>query len=256
MNEKEKKTETLETFIVGNSNRDAVRAAGQFLANEENCRFLVLCGPTGTGKTHLAMAIGNKLFAENDVRMRNSETFLSELIGWLIQKLPLESFCDNYAQADVCILEDIQWLEGKGTTCEFVMELLDRLLAGGKRVLLTTDRPVEELPWFHCSSPFRQVKLSVPDLELRRAILMKWVEKSDLSKYGELLSILAENVENIRMMKGIYLRKLAQYECERSGNFAKELEQLEEIKDPAEPMAHWDNIIFPGIRNIDLKKRR
>ena len=256
MNEKEKIPEALEDFFVGDSNRDAVRAAKQFLANEEGYRFLVIYGPTGTGKTHLLRAVRRTLLQENDVRMRNSESFLSELIGWLFQKLPPESFCDNYAQADVYILEDIQWLGGKETACDCVTELMNRLLKRGKRVLLTADRPMEELPWFRCSFPFHQVKISEPDPELCRVILMKWMEESRLPENGELLSVLTENVVNIRMMKEIYLRKQVQYECERCSNFAKKLEALGERKQPTESMVHRDNRILPGVRNIDMKKRR
>ncbi|MBI2407532.1 MAG: ATP-binding protein, partial [Gemmatimonadetes bacterium] len=110
-----------EAFEVGASNQLAVHAADAVVAEPAH-RYnpLVLYGPSGVGKTHLANAIGNALMARGgtaSVACINAQQLVDELID-AVHAGSVDRWRTRYRAAGALIVDDIQFLGGKERTQE------------------------------------------------------------------------------------------------------------------------------------------
>ena len=107
---------TFDTFVVGN-NEFAHRAALAVAQNPgKSYNPLFLFGGVGLGKTHLLHAIGHQVLTDNPkarVAYLSCEKFTNEFID-AIQNNSLVQFSKNYRQTDVLLIDDVQFLAGKG----------------------------------------------------------------------------------------------------------------------------------------------
>lgn len=107
---------TFDTFVVGNNNSFA-HAAAMAVAQQPGKAYnpLFLYGGTGLGKTHLLHAVGQHVAGAKKgakVSYVSSEKFTNEYIA-AIQENQLVKFRKKYRQADVLLIDDIQFLAGK-----------------------------------------------------------------------------------------------------------------------------------------------
>ena len=109
---------TFETFVVGSSNQFA-HAAALAVAERPSKAYnpLFMYGGVGLGKTHLMHAIGQEIKRRNrSLRLTyiSTEKFTNELIN-AIRYDKLLSFRERYRNNDVLLIDDIQFIAGKGT---------------------------------------------------------------------------------------------------------------------------------------------
>lgn len=208
---------TFENFIVGNSNRFA-HAAALNVADNVGMKInpLFIYGPSGLGKTHLMYAIANRaLKRKPDIRVIyvKGEEFLNQLViaiqhGWT------QSFRQKYRNADMLLIDDIQFIAGKeGTQMEF-FHTFDALYEDHKQIILTSDRPPRELTSLEerIRSRFEAgllADIQPPDYELRLAILQNKISQNNIDVPTDVVDFLARNLqENIRQLEGV-IKKLA-----------------------------------------------
>ena len=174
---------TFENFVVGESNRFAYTEARQ-VANSPHASFnpLYIMGEVGLGKTHLMQAIGHYVLDNNikaNVVYTSSNQFTDDYFRATATKnaddiIKLSQF---YEDADLLLVDDIQFLENKEKTQEFFFKCFDYLHEHNKQIVVTADRPASDLKIMaRLKSRFswgEVVQLGVPDITLRVNILKR-----------------------------------------------------------------------------------
>ncbi len=108
---------------------------------------LLLQGPAGSGKTHLAHALGNAMreaYPGKKVACLSASAFVDELIA-AMQEGGVERWRIRFRHADVFILDDVQHLAEKERTQEELFHLFNHLYERGCQIVLTSDRPTRDV---------------------------------------------------------------------------------------------------------------
>jgi chromosomal replication initiator protein len=209
---------TFESFVVGNNNNFAHAAAlAVAQAPGKSYNPLFLYGGVGLGKTHLLHAIGQHVAGNKKgarVSYVSSEKFTNEYID-AIQHNQLPRFRKRYRQAEVLLIDDIQFLSGKERIQEEFFHTFNALHESHKQIVLTCDRPAGEIQNLEQRLVSRfewglVTDLQPPDIETRVAILRKKAKSMNADLPDEIINFLAQRIRaNIRRMEGALMRVAA-----------------------------------------------
>ena len=204
-----------DTFVVG-ANSEFAHAASLAVAKSPARTYnpLFIHGGVGLGKTHLLQAIGHHLAASRrgtKVAYVRSETFTNEFIN-AIQTNSLVKFRRRYRQADILLIDDIQFLAGKERSQEEFFHTFNSLFEGRKQIVLSSDQPPSEIAQLEQRLVSRfewglTAELQPPDMETRLAILRKKASSLDVQLPSHVLEYLAHRIKsNVRRLEGALLR--------------------------------------------------
>ena len=211
---------TFQNFIVGSSNTFAHAAAMAVAANPANAyNPLMMYGSSGLGKTHLLYAIGNEI-KKNDpdkkIQYVKGDDFMNELIESIGNNTTAE-FRQKYRQADVLLVDDVQFIAGRDRTQEEFFHTFNTLYEARKQIVLTSDRPPKEIKILddRLRSRFEWgllADLQPPDIETRIAIIKKKANILELPLTNEQAEYIANKIKsNVRQLEGVVKKLNARY---------------------------------------------
>jgi chromosomal replication initiator protein len=204
---------TFENFVVGKSNEFAHAAALAAVDSPGEPQYnpLFIYGDTGLGKTHLVHAIGNRIRQTNpeaNIVYVTAEQFTNELIDALrYRRMP--EFRDRYRkQANVLLIDDVQFFSGKERTQEELFHTFEWLNERGTQIVFTADVLPKEIRGFaprlrtRCESGML-ADTQAPDMETLLAILRQKAELQGLDISNEVAQWITTRVHgNVRELEG------------------------------------------------------
>ena len=203
--------DTFDSFIVGASNKFAYAAANA-VANDPGGKYnpLFIHGNSGLGKTHLLNAIAHQdklTHPEANIVYTRGESFTNELVKYIGQK-STEAFHDKYRNADILLVDDVQFIAGKDSTQEEFFHTFNALYQAGNQIVLTSDRPPKEIALLEDRLRNRfewglMADIQSPDLETRMAIIKRKAEVLNFDLPDDIVQYIAEKLKNnIRQLEG------------------------------------------------------
>lgn len=211
---------TFDTFVVGNNNRFA-HAAALAVSEAPSSMYnpLFIYGGVGLGKTHLMQAIGNEILKRDSskkVLYVTSEAFTNELVNAIKDaNYKNELFRNKYRNIDILLIDDIQFFAGKNTAQEEFFHTFNTLHQNGKQIILSSDKPPRDIALLEdrLKSRFEWgliADISMPDYEMRLAILRKKIQMEGILIDDDILSLIATKIDsNIRELEGVLNKILA-----------------------------------------------
>lgn len=203
--------DTFDSFIVGTSNKFAYAAASA-VANDPGGKYnpLFIHGNSGLGKTHLLNAISHSIHQSNpeaNIVYTQGESFTNELVKYIGQK-STEAFHEKYRNADVLLVDDVQFIAGRDSTQEEFFHTFNALYQAGNQIVLTSDRPPKEISLLEDRLRNRFewgliADISSPDLETRMAIIKRKADVLNFDLPDDIVAYIAEKLKNnIRQLEG------------------------------------------------------
>jgi chromosomal replication initiator protein len=210
---------TFERFVICDGNRlahGAALAVAEQPAQAYNPLFIH--GPPGLGKTHLLHAIGNYVQAFGaglTVRYVTVEDFTSEFVR-AVRSGETRAFRARFRDADVLLVDDVQFLAEKLRTEEEFFHTFNALYEAGSQLVITSDRrprDIEKLETrlrerFECGLV---AQLDAPSLDARLAILGQRARADALAGVGQdtLRTIATHVTTSVRALEGALIRVVA-----------------------------------------------
>ena len=214
---------TFENFIKGPSNQFAYAAAQAVAANPSGAyNPLFIYGPSGLGKTHLLNAIQveiKKNHPDYNIVYVDCEMFTNEIIT-AVKTATTEQFRQKYREADVLLIDDIQFLAGKESTQEEFFHTFNTLHNDGRQIVIASDRPAKEIKSLEERLRTRfewglTADIQPPDFETRVAIVKRKAELLSLDLPDDVAEYIANHLkQNIRQLEGAVKKLNAYYMLE------------------------------------------
>ena len=209
---------TFDRLVEGDSNTFALNAAAAIAKNPGRAYNPCLAyGGVGLGKTHLLQAIGNAVYQElPDLKVVyvTVETFTNEFIQSIKEKTG-HRFKSRYRSADVLLIDDIQFLQGKVETQHELFHTFNALYDANKQLVFSSDRPVSKL----MTVPDRlinrferglNVDLHPPSYETRSAIVKRKIEERGFFLADSIIDLICRNIiTNVRDLEKAITRLAA-----------------------------------------------
>ena len=210
---------SFENFVVGPSNRFAHGAAIAVSNNPGQVyNPLFIYGPPGVGKTHLLYAIANGIRKNNpsaNIVYIKGDQFTNELIAAIQTGKNIE-FRSKYREADLFLIDDVQFIAGKESTQEEFFHTFNKLYEEHKQIVMTSDRKPSDMAALEDRLRTRfewglLADIQPPDYETRMAILRNKAKSLGLNLSDDVCNYIAINVtNNVRQIEGT-VKKLMAY---------------------------------------------
>ena len=209
---------TFDNFVVGPSNRFA-HGAAIAVSNQPGQTYnpLFIYGPPGVGKTHLLYAIANGIRKNNpdaNIVYIKGDQFTNELITAIQSGKNIE-FRSKYREADLFLIDDIQFIAGRESTQEEFFHTFNKLYEENKQIVMTSDRKPSDMLTLEDRLRTRfewglLASIEAPDYETRMAIIKTKAVSLGLELPDDVCNYIAVNVtNNVRQIEGTVKKIMA-----------------------------------------------
>ncbi|MDO8616634.1 MAG: chromosomal replication initiator protein DnaA [Dehalococcoidia bacterium] len=204
------------SFVVADSNRMAAAAAAAAADRPgEDYNPLFIYSSPGLGKTHLLQAIALRAaHASRNALYVTSEQFTNDFVTAIAQGRA-DEFRRRYRSVQLLMVDDIQFLAGKGRTQEEFFYTFNDLHSNGCQLVVASDRPPAGIPGLEgrLCSRFQWgliADIQPPDEETRLAILQAKSREQKVDVPADVAHFLSDRArDNVRQLEGLLNRVVA-----------------------------------------------
>lgn len=207
------------SFVADDSNRLALSAAQRLAAVDRPMfNLLFIHGGTGLGKTHLLHAIAGAHAQHSpgsSILYMSAERFMMEFVN-AIRANDTMAFKARLRAARLLLIDDIQFIAGKGPTQEELLHTINELVDAGARIAIAADRAPQEIDGVDKRILSRLAGGLVADIqpagiELRLEILRARRQVAGATAVGDdVIELLARSIRsNIRELEGAFNKLIA-----------------------------------------------
>ena len=171
---------------------------------------LLIYGDSGLGKTHLLYAIAHVIREKNPgfrILYIKGDEFINDFIE-SVRSGKASDFRTKYREADLMLVDDIQFVAGKVETQNEFFHTFNTLYESKKQIVLTSDRPPHEMAQLDDRLRTRfewglMADVQPPVLETRIAILKNKAAQLGFVLSDEIAHYIASKITaNVRQLEG------------------------------------------------------
>ena len=205
-------------FVAGDHNRLAYTAAEMVLERPGQINPLLIHGPSGTGKSHLAIGLAHKMrvtYRMRRVLVLTAEQFTIEYTE-SARGGGFANFRRKYRDVEALVIDDIQFCLGKAGTLVELRNTIDMLLRDKRQVVLVSDRGLNDLSGLGADLYARlsggmACGIDPLDAKTRVEVLRRMCTKSQVDLSSKSVQSLAEQCcGDARVLQGVSHRLVAQ----------------------------------------------
>ena len=209
-----------DNFMVGESNELAYTAAKKICVQSAHYNPLFIYSSVGMGKTHLLNSIGIEVGDSKKVMFISAERFMYHFVRAL-KSNEMVKFKDFFREANIFIIDDIQFANGKEAMQEEFFHTFNALIERGSQVVISSSKAPADLDKIQERIRSRLagglvIDIQPPDTQLKIKILKNKFEeiklnfKEDYELKEEVFEFLATEItSSIRELVGALNRVLA-----------------------------------------------
>lgn len=171
---------------------------------------LFIHGGTGSGKTHLLQAIGNRFMTKNrldKIGYVHACTYISDVVAAYLENR-FDEFRKFYCSLDLLLIDDIQFMAGKQKSQEELYVVINSLIEGNRQIVITCDTAPSEIAGIMPALQSRfsgglSVEIEQPDMEARQAVAMQMSKHDGKPIPDEVAHFIAQlALSNMREIQG------------------------------------------------------
>jgi DNA replication protein DnaC len=135
---------TIEDFDFTFQTSVRLQLLGSYLGPElvSEGRSLILCGPSGTGKTHLAIAIAYRAIQNGFEALFTSAAALIEALSVATRRDDLTATLARYTHPAVLVIDEVGYLTVGGDAANLMFQVVNERYLHRRPMLFTTNKPL------------------------------------------------------------------------------------------------------------------